>query len=284
MDIKEGVVDFSRELTKVWPVGEDRNESPLALVACAYDGDPRTGRGGEIKGYRPVYSEEEYEAVLDEALKRIPDSLKEKVLRAAAFSKEICMSAMLDTDPVPDMDRIVPYLSVKPGKGRNRIIVPLTDIERLKKIEWSRIAELHGKGDDKALLLDAARVDELEKLLKAQDELEKASSDDKTLQDHRHVEPKEVSADKSQETEEVRTIETLDGVRAGKAAEWIIVSAERAGDSTTGYTGVGTAVRKDAESAGRKTPKPSSRKDGKAPSKPEKKEPRHRAKVERTRS
>ena len=251
--LKDGTIDLSDSLEKAWAARKNDvvDESPLAFIPCAYDADPRTGTAGLIRGYRPVYSEKEYDAVLAASLKEFPETMRETVLRIAEMTKKLLEEAQLD------MEGLVPVIKLTDSENRKPIYINLADIKGLHEVDWAKVADSH-------LERDVLEKEEAEKLFRQQ-----ASKDlEERIEEAKKVEPPDVSDKKEQKVEEVMTIDAADGVRDKENARHIYDAATTAGIPASDYIGIKHEVKPKTEKTGRngnKRPKTS-------------KEPKHRTK------
>lgn len=249
--LKDGTIDLSDSLEKAWAARKDDvvDESPLAFIPCAYDADPRTGTAGLIRGYRPVYSEKEYDAVLAASLKEFPETMRETVLRIAEMTRKLLEEAQLD------MEGLVPVIKLTDSENRKLIYINLADVRGLHEVDWAKVADSH-------LERDVLEKEEAEKLFRQQ-----ASKDlEKRIEKTKKVEPPD--NEKEQKVEEVMTIDTANGVHEKENAKHIYDAAVAAGIPASDYIGIKHEVKPKTEKTGRngnKKPKTS-------------KEPKHRTK------
>lgn len=225
--LKDGTIDLSDSLEKAWAARKDDvvDESPLAFIPCAYDADPRTGTAGLIRGYRPVYSEKEYDAVLVASLKEFPETMRETVLRIVEMTRKLLEEAQLD------MEGLVPVIKLTDSENRKPIYINLADIKGLHEVDWAKVADSH-------LERDVLEKEEAEKLFRQQ-----ASKDlEERIEKAKKVEPPDVSDKKEQKVEEVMTIDAADGVHSNDDAKKMYETATTAGISTTGHVGIETVV------------------------------------------
>ena len=241
---KDGTIDLSDSLEKVWGARKDgvADGSPLAFIPCAYDADPRTGTAGLIRGYRPVYSEKEYDAVLSEALKGFPETMREAVLRVAEMTRKLLEEAQLD------MEGLVPVIRLTDFENRKPIYINLADIKGLHEVDWAKVADSHLERD----VLEKA---EAEKLFRQQ-----SSRDlEDRIKEAKRVEHPDVSAEKEQKVEEKMTIDAADGVHSNDDAKQIYEAATAVGISTTGHVGIKTVVSETKKTTDPKQNRPPKR-------------------------
>ena len=242
--LKDGTIDLSDSLEKAWAARKDDvvDESPLAFIPCAYDADPRTGTAGLIRGYRPVYSEKEYDAVLAASLKEFPETMRETVLRIAEMTKKLLEEAQLD------MDGFVPVIKLTDSENRKPIYINLADIKGLHEVDWAKVADSH-------LERDVLAKEEAEKLFRQQ-----ASKDlEERMEEAKRVEPPDVSDKKEQKVEEVMTIDTAAGVHTGDNAKDIYKKGLTAGVDMSGNVGIETVVSETEKSTNPKQNRPQKR-------------------------
>ena len=240
--LKDGTIDLSDSLEKAWAARKDDvvDESPLAFIPCAYDADPRTGTAGLIRGYRPVYSEKEYDAVLAASLEEFPETMRETVLRIAEMTKKLLEEAQLD------MDGFVPVIKLTDSENRKPIYINLADIKGLHEVDWAKVADSH-------LERDVLEKDEAEKLFRQQ-----ASKDlEERMEEAKRVEPPDVSNEKEQKVEKVMTIDAADGVREKNEAKRFYEDAIREGIPVSDDIGTKYEVKPKTEKNGRNKDKKS---------------------------
>lgn len=242
--LKDGTIDLSDSLEKVWAARKDDivDESPLAFIPCAYDADPRTGAAGLIRGYRPVYSEKEYDAVLAASLKGFPEAMRETVLRIAEMTRKLLEEAQLD------MEGLVPVIKLTDSENRKPTYINLADVRGLHEVDWAKVADSH-------LERDVLEKEEAEKLFRQQ-----ASKDmEEQIEQTKKVEYPDVSPEKEQKLEKVMTIDAADGVHSNNDAKQIYEDATTAGISTTGHVGIETVVSETEKSTNPKQNRPQKR-------------------------
>ena len=258
--LKDGTIDLSDSLEKAWAARKDDvvDESPLAFIPCAYDADPRTGTAGLIRGYRPVYSEKEYDAVLAVSLKEFPETMRETVLRIAEMTRKLLEEAQLD------MDGFVPVIKLTDSEKRKPIYINLADIKGLHEVDWAKVADSH-------LERDVLKKEEAEKLFRQQ-----ASKDlEERIEEAKRVEPPDVSDKKEQKVEEVMTIDTASGVLDKENARHTYDTATAAGIPASDYIGIKHEVKPKTEDSGRNRDKKT---------KTSERKPRHKKRDVRNRS